>query len=79
MKMTQNRSRIADGAWKLSFSFQPRVLLLAVVISIRVVIWRGLLDSSLMLFSEHLSALFATLKLCCISVYRNGNGEISLI
>jgi uncharacterized membrane protein len=61
MKMTQNRSQIADGAWKLSFSFQPRVLLLAVVISIRVVIWCGLLDC-LMLFSEHLSALFATLN-----------------
>jgi hypothetical protein len=46
MKMTQNKSRIADGAWNLSLSFQPSALLLAIAISLRVVIWRGLSGGS---------------------------------
>ena len=61
MKMTQNRSRIADGAWNLPLSFLPSVLLLAVVINLKVVIWCGLLGFYFILCSGRLSVLFATL------------------
>jgi len=76
--MTQNKSRIADGAWNLSLSFQPSALLLAIAISLRVVIWRGLLGFTSYCVLDICLPLFATLKtlkLSCISVLRNGNGE----